>query len=362
MALKTVFLPYQGVHVKFGRIAPPAPPALWFRNYLAQPTLQPLPAPPASVDYSPKAMVSLSNIFGNDALGDCVIAAGAHCLGVWTGNAGQIYVPNTGQIINEYTLIGGYIPGRPATDNGCDEESAFRYWMSSGMADGSKLAGWLAIDATNSTLVKQAINLFENCYFGVAMPDAWVANMGSMRSGFTWDVAGSPDPSNGHAFNGVGYTAAGVTIDTWAMLGTVTWAAVARYATLNAGGALYTLLNANILNQAQAKSPNGLDWAALIADFNAMGGHIVAPPAPPPGPTPPQPVPTPTPTPPPPSPTPSPVPVPVPVPSATQGWWDATTHQVHLPAGWTQSPAHGPMVVIHPIQRRVEVPWNFTVV
>ena len=57
-----------------------------------------LPAVPSSVDYSGPAAKSLVNVFQNDSLGDCVIAAGAHILGTETGNAGDLFIPTGAQI------------------------------------------------------------------------------------------------------------------------------------------------------------------------------------------------------------------------------------------------------------------------
>ena len=134
-----------------------------------------------------------------------------------------------------------------------------------------------------------AIYLFENLYFGLELPDAYV-NPTPSSSGFTWDVAGDPDPSNGHCIVGTGYTAAGVKVDTWGLLGTFTWAAIAKYCTEKANGALYVILTPDQLTKGQTKAPNGVDWTSLIADFDAIGGSVPVPgpsPTPAPGPTPP---------------------------------------------------------------------------
>ena len=80
-------------------------------------------------------------------LGDCVIAGGYHVEAVWTGNAGQLFTATDAQIVADYGAIGGYVPGDPSTDNGCDEQTAFNYWTKTGFANGTTLAGWLAVDA-----------------------------------------------------------------------------------------------------------------------------------------------------------------------------------------------------------------------
>jgi hypothetical protein len=291
MSLKTIPANHLGPGrtVKFGRKRPVAAgPRLRLANYLRAT----LPAAPASVDYSPAGQPALSNIYGNDTLGDCVIAGGYHVVATTTGNAGRLFTASNEQIIKDYGAIGGYVPGDPSTDNGCDEPTALNYWLANAFADGTKPLGWLTVDATNRAELQAALFLFENLYLGVELPDGWVSPMPS-QSGFVWDVAGKPDPQNGHCVIAVGYSDKGLTIDTWGMLGTVTWAAVAKYFVPAVYGAIYVLLTPDQLTNGQTRAPNGVDWTALIADFDSIGGTVPAPaPSPtPPSPTPPSPAP-----------------------------------------------------------------------
>jgi len=290
----------------FGRKRPLSwTPKLHLRNYLHTN----LPAPPSSCGYSTKATAALSNIYLNDQLGDCVIAGGYHVIGLETGNAtGTPFVASQTQIITDYSAIGGYVPGNPATDQGCNEQTALNYWASHGFADGSKLSGWLAVDATNQTEVMQAMYLFENLFFGLELPDAWISPFPS-ANGFVWND-GTPDPDNGHCIVGVGYSTQGVQIDSWGLIGTITWAAVKHLCTAAVGGELYVLLTPDQIAKSQQNAPNGVAWASLISDFDSMGGNVPVPAPPAPTPVPPAPVP---PTPVPPSPSPQPVPTPPPV-------------------------------------------------
>lgn len=237
-----------------------------------------LPAPPDAVDWTPKAMSSLSNVMLNDQLGDCVIAGLGHVKGVLTGNAGsEINVTNQ-QITQYYSAIGGY-DGSPRTDNGCNEEDAMNYIAKNGLW-GVPVLGWMRVDATNPVEVKTAINLFGHIYSGVQLPNGWTNPM-PQASGFTWDVAGSPNPRAGHCITHFGYTARGVITSTWGMIGTVTWAALAKYMTQSAGGELYTFVSADMLTAGQQKVFNGFQWWQLVADFNALGGNAVIPQIPP---------------------------------------------------------------------------------
>lgn len=275
MLIKTIHHPTSGRTVKLGRKRPVARcPRFKLANYL----LRGLPAPPASCDYTQHAAHALSNIYDNDTLGDCVIAGMAHVVGVLTGNAGpKPFIYSNKQIIALYSAIGGYVPGDPSTDQGCDEQTALNYWENNGAPAGShRIAGWLAVDATNPTECRTAMYLFENLYFGIELPDQWVNPMPS-ASGFVWDVAGPADPNNGHCVAGVGYNSEGVTIDTWGMTGLMTNAAIAQYAVQAAGGELYTVVSQDGLNKATQKAPSGFDWSQLVADFDSMGGTVQSP-------------------------------------------------------------------------------------
>jgi hypothetical protein len=280
MSVKTIHV--QDKKLKLGRKRPVARgPRLRLGNYL----LRNLPEPPPSVDYRNFAETSLANPYLNRDLGDCVIAGGGHVRGVTSGGAGQEVVFSNDQIAQMYSAIGGYDPNAPLdpngnnpTDNGCDEQTALNYWTETGFPDGVKLAGWLAVDARDPREYRSALWLFENLFFGIELPDAWIESPPE-RSGFTWNVKGNPDPNNGHCIVGVGYDQNGVIIDTWGMTGLITDAAVARYCVAPAGGELYTLLSPDMINRATDKAPSGLNWSQLIQDFDSIGGNVPAPPA-----------------------------------------------------------------------------------
>ena len=306
--MKTLNAPHVGGTVKLGRKRPVAlGPHFRLRNYLRAS----LPSPPTSTDYSGPAVAVLADIFGNDTLGDCVIAGGYHVTGVETGNAGDLFHATQQQIITDYGKIGGYVPGDPATDQGCDEPTALNYWTQHGFANGTKLLGWMTVDATNKQELMQAMYLFENLYFGIELPDVWV-NPFPSGNGFVWDV-GTPDPNNGHCVIGYGYNSQGVLIDSWGLDGVLTWAAIAALCTSTAGGAVYVLCSPDQVAKGASKAPNGVAWADLLSDFDAMGGQVPLPA--------PTPVPTPSPS---PSPSPSPTPVAAPSLAQAQAWVTAS--------------------------------------
>jgi hypothetical protein len=270
-----------------------------------------LPTPPTSGSYTQNAAKALAQMYGNDTLGDCVIACMEHVEGVVSGNAGDELTFTTQQSIDNYAAICGYVPGDENTDQGCEILPSLQYWQTSGIGEGSDIAGIIAVEPQYITL---ALWLFENVIVGIDLPDAWVNPMPD-ASGFTWTAAGPQDPSNGHCFPLVGWDASGnYTLSTWAMTGMLTAAAVAEYFGTGpnaAGTELYAVITKDAIASATSLAPNGLNWEQLVADFDALGGSVPTPaPAPTPAPTPtPVPIPTPTPT---PSPTPAPTPTPAP--------------------------------------------------
>jgi hypothetical protein len=271
MTVKQIHHKQSGKSFKLGRRRPISRgPRLSLKNYLTRR----LAPPPATCDYSAPAMAALSQMYLNDTLGDCVIAGIGHVVGTLTSGAGDQYIYTSDQIVTLYEAIGGYNPDNPATDQGCDEVTALNYWENNGAPAGAhQIAGWLAVDATNPLEYRTALYLFENLYFGMELPDAWVQSAGA-GAAINWDVAGPPDPSNGHCVVGVGYNQQGVTIATWGQLGTITDAAVAAYASPGANGALYTVVSQDALNSATSTAANGLDWSQLVADFDSMGGNV----------------------------------------------------------------------------------------
>lgn len=263
-----------GRSFKMGRNRPVARgPRLSLKNYL----LTRMPLPPAEYDYTAKASKVLAQMLGNDRLGDCTAASAFHIAGTMLANANAPVTWAASQVIPFYSATGGYIPGKESTDNGANEVDVLNYWQNFGLLpDGShKIAAWMAVDAKNNDEVATAIWLFENVYCGAEMPDAWVTPVPHV-GGFTWDLAGAPNPDNGHAFPGLAYGPGGVMISTWGMTGKLTWPAIEKYAGHADGGELYTVLSADSIERASAKAPNGLDLAQLTNDMLMLNPEMAA--------------------------------------------------------------------------------------
>lgn len=282
MTLKTVYVPAIAREFKFGRRPMGIPrPHLRFRTYLKGN----LPAPPALCDYNVGGGAVMKDVMQNDVLGDCGIAGGYHFVGAVTGNAGDLFHASPADIIADYSAIGGYKPGDAHTDQGIVLQDALNYWTVKGFRNGTRLMGWLSVNAANQTELMQALFLSEGLYIGMGLPDAWIEPFPS-KDGAVWTVSGASDPNNGHCVYADGYDETGVWIITWGLRVKLTWKALAAYATSASGGECYVLFSPDELGKGQSRAPNGVDWVALVNDFNAMGAHIpvpspVTPPAPP---------------------------------------------------------------------------------
>lgn len=363
ITVESAWSDYHGHSVKFGCLRPVVPIRRMFRRYL---TAVALPPPPDAVDFSPLALAVLTLMLGNSMVGNCVQAGFGHHKGVWTGNVGKLFVETDAQAIADYSAITGYVPGDPNTDRGTDPVAAYQWWAANPSANGSKLAGAMGFDAANANTtagqytLKQALDIFEGVQVTLQLPDAYTNPLPS-APGFVWDVAGPPDPSQGHCYLAYGYDDAGLKIVPWGGLyGTMTWDAVATYCTAAAGGMIYILLDPDQVGDAALKAGNGLDWFMLAEDFPVLQGtSIVVPvsvsPTPVPGPAP---VPVVN----PPAPKPAPTPVPVPAATTLTLSWDSVKGQMVLPAGYAHSAQFGPTIVVHPRDKRVMVPAGYTVV
>jgi hypothetical protein len=251
------------------------------RDHLMRGIAEPFGGTPIEIDYSAKAIAALGLIYLNATYGDCLPAGAQHTAGVWTGNAtGTPVIFTDAQTESNYTGMSGgeFNPNDPATDQGCDPETALQYLQSTGLlaSDGRhKIAGWLGIDATNPVEIRAAVWLEFGPGLALELPDEWV-NPTPSESGFVWDIAGDPNPDNGHWICAVGCNETGLQVATWGMIGTITYAAIAKYCMPATGGNLYAFVSQDALVKAMAKFPDGFDWAQIVAKFDAAGGTVTA--------------------------------------------------------------------------------------
>lgn len=261
----------EGKHVG-GRLIPRKPHGLRLEHFGVN--LSAFPPTPQSTHYAslPAAQPVLTDILGNDRYGCCTEANQFHLQALRQAAAGRtVYHPPVSVVLDIYARDGGE-PG----DNGCDETVVMTNAQTLGIPSDDSgcldtIAGFVLVDATSRDLVRAVVTTFVGASICIGLPDAWVAAMPS-SSGFTWGVDGEPNADNGHCFSLYDQGDAILGIGSWGMFGSLTYEALAEYAVESAGGALYIVLDDELLGAAQATAPDGLDWAALRTAFAAVGG------------------------------------------------------------------------------------------
>lgn len=270
MTQKKIFAPHLNRHVRMGRKRPVARgPRLRLCHYIDASMFR-LPSP--DCDYTTAAPAALSDVLGNAELGDCTCAGYGHIVDVLCSNAGAPTRVTTDQVIALYQAACGYVPGNAATDQGGDEITVLNYIAEKGI-DGKglhQIVGSLIVDACNKEEVRWAQWALGNLYFGEELPAQYV-DMMPQANGFVWSNEGPPVPENGHCFIGAGSNKDGILIDTWGLIGTHTYDAMARYAVPTSFGELHTILSKEWLAAASQKTPSGFGYDDLVSDLKRIG-------------------------------------------------------------------------------------------
>jgi hypothetical protein len=230
-----------------------------------------LPAPPATKNWPAASKVSAWGMMLNNTLGDCVIAAKGHAVLEWTALTGthqQVLLPDV-VILAGYEAVGGYVPGDPSTDNGCDMLTAAQYFQATGFG-GHRISAFATLGTGRSLSIahwQEAINLFGLVDIGLALPAAWQS---LTNAGDVWDVDpnGStsgdwaPGSWGGHDVPLMGYNAASKVYQliTWGQVQYITEAALRAYC-----DEAYTYLSPDWIYNGAA--PNLYKLAELQADL-----------------------------------------------------------------------------------------------
>jgi hypothetical protein len=160
-----------------------------------------------------------------DGVGDCTCAGLAHHQQVITLDAGAMRTPSTGQVLNEYGDLTGYILGNAATDQGGNELDILTQITANKGSSvyGRKLLGYVSPDPKNLDHVKKAIALFRAVYMGCVMP----ANYPDQE---IWDaVANDGGIVGGHCMVNAKYDPDFIEFITWGMNKRATWAWWLKY-------------------------------------------------------------------------------------------------------------------------------------
>jgi hypothetical protein len=230
--------------------------------------LAPLGSPPqVSSDYVSAVMRQASGGWGmmlNDQLGCCVASDSGHELMLRTANAGSIVIPSDSDVLALYEAVGGYVPGQPDTDQGCDEGTMCDYLVSTGLC-GHKDAATVPIDPTNLDHLRWSVQLFGACRLGIIVDDRM---LDEFNSGQAWTQPADPNDPNagGHDVPIVRYDKQYAYVVTWGQLQAVAWGLVANAAFLDEA---HASVDADFV-QTGGTGVSGFDLPTLLADLQAL--------------------------------------------------------------------------------------------
>jgi hypothetical protein len=179
---------------KLGRLAPHSRethPRLMLEDYA---DFSKLPKTPSLVDRASK--VTSWPMYLNDSLGDCTCAAVGHAIQGFTAYASsEVTIPQNA-VLGLYEAVGGYVPGDPSTDQGCNEQDILEYWSKTGVA-GHKISAFAEIaDCTNVAKLRQALYLFGTVYLGINCP---ASAQEQFSKGEPWTYVRGSEIEGGHA-------------------------------------------------------------------------------------------------------------------------------------------------------------------
>lgn len=253
-------------NVKFGKNPPRFDPRTPFlHNHLTGPQL----SYPAKQDWISAGKVGYWGMMLNDTLGDCVIASKGHLVIEYTtltGNHNTVVLPDS-VILAGYEAVGGYVPGNPSTDNGCDMLTAAQYFRATGFG-GHRISAYASVAPTNLDMVYAAINLFGACDIGFNVPQSAMAQF---DAGQPWDVTSDDGQIlGGHDVPLMAYDSVGkmFTCITWGRPQLMTQAFFAKYC-----DEAFTYLSPDWISGGLA--PNKFNLAQLTADISGLNSKAM---------------------------------------------------------------------------------------
>ena len=225
--------------------------------------LDPLgPAPAECRDYLSAMKGAGPQMYDNNILGTCVCADTANTLILRTANAAAAtVVPTVDNVISLYSAVGGYVPGNPATDNGCVEVDMLQYLAKTGFL-GHKADAFGSIDPANQDHIKWSTLLFGSCRLGLNLP-GYAEDQ--FERGQPWDVSTVGNQSiGGHDVPVVDFRGGLFYVFTWGRVQLMTPAALVAWSE----EAHSTLFFDWVREQGQ--SPSGLDLNTLAQKMQSV--------------------------------------------------------------------------------------------
>lgn len=205
-------------------------------------------------------------MYGNDQVGDCVVASRAHLTRLFTAVGAPATAKfTTDSVISEYSAVTGYVPGDESTDNGTDMRTMCRYQKNTGLADADgnrhKIGAYVSVNGILEAL--QSVYVLGGVCIGFWVPES---AMEQFDRGEIWDDVGDTNILGGHEVCGVGTMdwTQKITVVTWGKRQEMTKAFFEKYVDEQ-----WSYVSSEILS---AKGMwRGLNVDQLSADLNVLG-------------------------------------------------------------------------------------------
>jgi hypothetical protein len=248
------------VTLKLGKLpARPDAVKLKLANYIDAAAL---PKPPT--EFGHERLVTNWGMLGNDTAGCCVFSGAGHEVMLWNREAGRTVNITTTSTLRNYSLVTGYNPNDPSTDQGADMEAVAKYRRTTGLLDAAghrhKIGAYVALEPGNLTQLWYATYLFDGVGIGVEFPAQW---MDAFNAGKPWDKVRRPKSEGGHYVTDAARRAGNSVVISWGLPVQLT---PAGYSQFNDESLAY-LTEEKLTN---GKSLEGFDLATLKRDLAAV--------------------------------------------------------------------------------------------
>lgn len=221
-------------------------------------------APIPTSDYA--SLVPEWPMYGNDKIGDCVVAAAGHIIESVTryGQGTSAEIPEA-DVVAAYSAVGGYTPTDPGTDRGLVVQDFLNWWRKTGLS-GHQIAAFASLDAHDPALLGTALHEIGSVDIGIKFPHFAWAQLDAKQP---WDdVPGTQKTDGGHCVNVVGRLESGNWVCvTWGRLQEITPAFWSRWV-----DEAWAVLSPEWVSKA-GQTPSGLDLAGLAVQWETISGQ-----------------------------------------------------------------------------------------
>jgi hypothetical protein len=204
-------------------------------------------------------------VLGNSELGDCVPAACAHLELNWRVVTNQPIEITDEQVIADYSAVGNYVPGDPASDRGCVMIDAMHFGLRTGFVGRPPWQTFASLDVQNTDQIKVAVYTFGGAIIGFVVPQSMADEINSGTDP-TWKSIPNDKPSGeGHCVTVLGYGRSGLAVVSWGKIYRTSWNFWLQWV-----DEAYCCISKDWLRMSGIAPATGLDLDGLIQDQDVL--------------------------------------------------------------------------------------------